>query len=144
MDQILEGYQMVLAGCELMNEGFRDFAKFMEEPEPKCDIEVIKDPMIKKSPQMKYYEGHKDEILKKGREKYNTDEAKQKKKDYYQKNQDKLKQKSKERYHNKVKPIKSDINIYPQDGSKGNDSSRNVIQRDNPDSVHTTGSTIQS
>ena len=72
----------------------------------------------KETPQKKYYRKNKVKICEKEREKYNTEEEKQKKKEYYQKNKEKLKEKQKERYEHNKSEIKSDIPIYNQDGSK--------------------------
>ena len=73
------------------------------------------------NPQKKYYRKHRQEILQKEKEKYNKEEAKQRKKDYYEKNKEKLKEKQKDRYKLKkeeLNNIKSDVNIYTEDGGK--------------------------
>ena len=98
---------------------FDDFEGTEHEKEYKEEVEIakelneeLKEKPKKISPQMKYYKKNKETILKKEKEKYNTEEEKQKKKEYYKANREKLIERSKQRYNK----LKSSTNIY--DGDK--------------------------
>jgi len=77
----------------------------------------VKQKQKQMNPQSRYYLKKKDEILQKQKEKYKSEEEKEKKRNYYKQHKDELKAKQKDRY-NKLKN-KSNTNIYkPEDGNK--------------------------
>ena len=77
----------------------------------------VKQKQKQMNPQSRYYLKKKDEILQKQKEKYKSEDEKEKKRNYYKQHKDELKAKQKDRY-NKLKN-KSNTNIYkPEDGNK--------------------------